>query len=171
MTTKQEIIEFINCNNAVDGGIRVGPGESEYESGSYYDNEDGCTALIQMIKDLKPEIKVKKLVWHKYEDYFWYTYLYKLGCDDDFYVKCKIYPPYKSKEGFTVSYSIRGLESERRHFPILEEAQGYVQNLQDEYVLSLVEVKPESLPNGWADIKDPDKWLHENGFRTELEGE
>jgi hypothetical protein len=42
-----------------------------------------------------------------------------------------------------------------------------VENRMREFVSGLLEGESESMPNSWADVKDPDKWLRDNGFRAD----
>ncbi len=148
MTTKQEIIDFVKKEILI-------------RHSNLHQAVSACDEVERMIKDLRPEIKVKKLVWKKLTGYDFPKY-----CTPDdasgYYIsgnrtneKCYVYD-YNDKWDAKCS------------FHNLEQAKDWVQAKWNEYVLSLVEVEPESLPNGWAEIKDPDKWLHENGFRTEL---
>ncbi len=65
MTTKQEIIDFIGNPDKYDFGMHK---------------------LIDMINDLKPEIRVKKLGWKENEEDFKYVTLdgmYKILLDED----------------------------------------------------------------------------------------
>ncbi len=117
MTTKQQIIDYIHTRF------------------DFYNDHDqvhleSLNHLEKMIKDLKPEIKVKvkKLPWieNNYKDKFFtpitkrfYIYkclnMFKIEIDDIVY-----------KEIFT-----------------FQEAQDYIQNLWDKYALSLVEVESD----------------------------
>jgi hypothetical protein len=156
MTTKQEIIDYIQDSVTLDS--------CDYDSRDNFNNLDECARLIKMIKDLKPEIKVKKLVWIPDNDNC-AKYAF-LKTEPEGYDIYKDYPYYDDSPCYeTFSCEHRFINSSDD----LEKCKEFAQKHWSEHVLSLLEVEPESLPNRWIDIKDPDKWLRENGFRTELE--
>lgn len=111
MTTTQEIIDYLNNNVRFD--------ENEYN------NYEDCDELTKMIKNLKPEIKVKGIMWSPSSStslcgkYYW--------DDIDGYVSA-----YSRYDGET---NYLGL------FDYVNQAQEACQKHWDEYVLSLVEVE------------------------------